>query len=308
MPGLGGRQYGDEFRILKKYTVSVLKKFGFVERGVMEKRIQDEAVELVKYVKSKNGQAFDMEPILHMSALNIIYNLMFGQRFDMDDKTGRYLSDGVIYYLKSLHPVFDLFPILRFLPMLRDLLENIDSRSKKWKEFFDTKVDECLKDTSGRENFVQEFAQEAGDYFDKTELYFIIKDLINGGTDTSATQLLWALILIGNNPAVQEHLHREIDMVVPGERLPMLEDKPKLPYLEATLFEVMRLKPIVPLAVPHTALRDTEAGGYFIPANTQVTFDYICLFHFFGYNYLFGNLYIVIYYSHYHCDSLSANV
>jgi len=205
-----------------------------------------------------------------MSALNIIYNLMFGERFDAGDKTGEYLSEGVIYCLKSLHPTFDLFPIVRFLPMFRELLRDIDSRSKKWKAFFDGKVDECLKDTDGKENFVRAFAEEAGENFDKTELYFIMKDLLIGGTDTSATQLLWALILIGNNSSVQERLHKEIDLAVPKDRLPAISDKPKLAYLEATVFEVMRLKPIVPLALPHTTMCDTEAGGFFIPAKTQV--------------------------------------
>jgi len=48
---LGGRQYGDEFRIIKKFTTAILKKFGFGERAVMENIILDESNELIKYIR-----------------------------------------------------------------------------------------------------------------------------------------------------------------------------------------------------------------------------------------------------------------
>jgi len=43
-----------------------------------------------------------------------------------------------------------------------------------------------------------------------------------------------------------------------------------LPYVEATILEVMRHKTLIPLALPHRTMTDTEVGGYFIPEDTMV--------------------------------------
>lgn len=36
----------------------------------------------------------------------------------------------------------------------------------------------------------------------------------------------------------------------------------RLPYVEATIAEISRINPIAPITVPHTAIKDTELGGY----------------------------------------------
>ena len=45
----------------------------------------------------------------------------------------------------------------------------------------------------------------------------------------------------------------------------------RLPYVEATILELLRYKTIVPLAVTHSTLKDAEVGGYFIPKGTAVS-------------------------------------
>jgi len=44
----------------------------------------------------------------------------------------------------------------------------------------------------------------------------------------------------------------------------------RLPYVEATILEVLRYKTLAPLAITHCTLNDTEVGGYFVPAETTV--------------------------------------
>ena len=71
-------------------------------------------------------------------------------------------------------------------------------------------------------------------------------------------KLLWCTLLIANNPIIQERLQQELDSVVPRDRLPSVNDK--LPYHEATILEVMRLKTTIPLSLSHTTIRDTEVA------------------------------------------------
>jgi len=50
----------------------------------------------------------------------------------------------------------------------------------------------------------------------------------------------------------------------------------RLPFVEATILEILRYKTVVPLAMLHRALKDTEVGGFFIPEGTAVSLMLIC--------------------------------
>jgi len=61
-----------------------------------------------------------------------------------------------------------------------------------------------------------------------------------------------------------------VTAVVPADRFPALSDK--LPYVDATMLEIMGLKTVLPLSFAHRTVCDTSFGGFFIPANTQVAY------------------------------------
>ena len=189
---------------------------------------------------------------------------MLGKRFEFNDKVGRFLSDGLLTYMNSFHPTLDLFPISRFLPKLKKIIEEVKKISYEWKKYFDQQVKECLENSSNEDNFIQGFKKLSGKSFDPTEPYFIMKDFLLGGTN----QTMWVIILLCNNPSIQKRLQKEVDSVVQKDRLPSLSDK--IPYLEAIINEVMRVKTVAPLSLPHRTLCDTQVGGFSIPVDTQV--------------------------------------
>lgn len=43
-----------------------------------------------------------------------------------------------------------------------------------------------------------------------------------------------------------------------------------MPYTEATLREIMRFETLVPMSVPHRAMKDTTLGGFYVPKDTIV--------------------------------------
>jgi cytochrome P450 len=57
----------------------------------------------------------------------------------------------------------------------------------------------------------------------------------------------------------------------PHHRQPSLDDSLRLPYIEATTLEVMRIETLAPLGVPRRTIRDSEVDGFLIPKNTMVT-------------------------------------
>jgi cytochrome P450/NAD(P)-dependent dehydrogenase (short-subunit alcohol dehydrogenase family) len=62
------------------------------------------------------------------------------------------------------------------------------------------------------------------------------------GHETSANVLTWTTYLVSSHPEVLERLREEADRVI-GDRLPTIDDVPKLEYATAVLRESMRLYP-----------------------------------------------------------------
>jgi len=75
------------------------------------------------------------------------------------------------------------------------------------------------------ESFVHYFIEAHGPDYDKEQLLFTIRDLIQAGMDTTANAIRWAIVLLTNHVSTQERLHAEIDSVVGNDRLPTLDDR-----------------------------------------------------------------------------------
>jgi cytochrome P450 len=72
------------------------------------------------------------------------------------------------------------------------------------------------------------------------------------------------------HPEVQRKAHEELDSVIGRGRLPDLEDKQNLPYIDAIYKEVSRLHPPFPLGVPHAVIADDEYRGMRIPKDSAL--------------------------------------
>ncbi|KAG7226175.1 hypothetical protein INR49_014270 [Caranx melampygus] len=97
-----------------------------------------------------------------------------------------------------------------------------------------------------------------------------VSDLIGAGLDTVSTALHWLVLLLAKHPEIQTKLHELIDKVVGPERLPSVEDRSNLAYLDAFIYETMRFTSFVPVTIPHSTTSDVTVDGLNIPKNTVV--------------------------------------
>ncbi|KAF8607123.1 cytochrome P450 [Ceratobasidium sp. AG-I] len=94
--------------------------------------------------------------------------------------------------------------------------------------------------------------------------------IYSAGTDTLINALLSFLLAMIMFPEVQAKAQQEIDSVISQDRLPTVEDRSRLPYIENLASEVLRWQPPAPLAIPHTCDKEDEYRGYRIPKGSIV--------------------------------------
>lgn len=105
------------------------------------------------------------------------------------------------------------------------------------------------------------------------ELVALCSEVMNAGTDTSATALEWALLHLVLDQNMQERVYAEIVEQVGKEGRDVNEaDVEKLSYLGAVVKETLRRHPPSHFVLSHAATDDTELGGYLVPKDANVEF------------------------------------
>ncbi|KAJ3745686.1 cytochrome P450 [Lentinula detonsa] len=69
-------------------------------------------------------------------------------------------------------------------------------------------------------------------------------------------------------PEAQRLAQEEIDRVVGPHRLPTFNDYEHLPYIRATIKEILRWRGVSPIGLPHRLSQDDYYEGFFIPRDT----------------------------------------
>jgi cytochrome P450 len=92
--------------------------------------------------------------------------------------------------------------------------------------------------------------------------------LFLAGHETTANALAWSWYLLARNPHAEAALHAELDTVL-GDRLPTIDDLPRLTYTRAVLAEAMRLYPPAWI-IGRRSVAEVEIGDYSVPAGSLV--------------------------------------
>jgi cytochrome P450 len=106
---------------------------------------------------------------------------------------------------------------------------------------------------------------EQGNGMTDGELRDELMTLLVAGHETTATMLCWAFDMILGDARVRARLLAELDGARAAESDPDFGAIARLPYLDATIKEVLRLRPVIP-AVGRRTKAPLSIGGYDIPA------------------------------------------
>ena len=104
---------------------------------------------------------------------------------------------------------------------------------------------------------------------DITDVISMASSNINAGSDTTAISLRAVIYHLLKNGQCQAKLVDEIDSVMSAESssaIVTLDQSKKMPYLQACMYEALRLHPAVGMSLPRTTPSSgISIGSHFIP-------------------------------------------
>ncbi|XP_006629247.2 cytochrome P450 17A2 [Lepisosteus oculatus] len=262
----------------------------FVASGEGSSKLQgivcEEASILCSILSAKAGEPLDPGPVLTRAVTNVVCTLVFSSKYHPEDaefNTVMEYNNGIVHTIARGNLV-DIFPWLKIFPNrdLKQLKECIQVRDK----LLTNKLEEHKKsyspdDTRDLMDVLLKGRNGPGAESGITDDHVLMTaaEAFGAGVETTSTTLLWALAFLIHYPEVQKKIHQEIDEKIGHDRTPNLSDRGQLPYLESTLSEVLRIRPVAPLLIPHVALQDTSIGEHFIPKDTRVVVNMWSIHH-----------------------------
>ncbi|XP_072021871.1 cytochrome P450 2J2-like [Amphiura filiformis] len=275
---------GNGWKSHRRATLRALRNFGMGKRS-LENKINEEARCLARSFEDENGHPFNPQPTVQNAVANVICSISLGSRYDYDDPEFRSLLDYIKVFMseRSGPSLLSVFPKLWFTPFYKSLRK----QSVKCISFLRGVVEQhkATFDSNDIRDIIDVHLQgndEEGGSDEKLPQSLIWRglfDLFAAGTDTTSNTMLWGILLLTQYPRVQEKVQQEIDDVIGRERPPTLPDRLHLPYVDATLMEIQRFRPVACFVPPRAASVDTELLGYSIQKGTNVWINLYAVLH-----------------------------
>lgn len=281
---------GQKWVDVRRYTKKILNEFGYSKVKIMDESLNDSANQLVDCIKtelldSSDNTVFIDHHMFSVHVLNIIWNLAGGYKFNPNDPDllrNMECVDKFSSVLGHKNP-YNLFPFLKtWLPSYAEHLKI----HNEIHEFTESLVNDARERRSQRpdsepisfiEVFLDKIDENAGDpdsVYTHEQLLIIIEDLFLGGLETTGTLLAWSMFFLVFKPDVQAKLRKVIlDKMENRTNFLTPKELKAIPYLKATILEIIRLGNIVPMPAPRSTTRDVQIGDYIIPKGAVLFYN-----------------------------------
>uniref|UniRef100_A0AAY5KRD5 Steroid 21-hydroxylase n=2 Tax=Esox lucius TaxID=8010 RepID=A0AAY5KRD5_ESOLU len=272
--------------------------------GEGSSRLQDIVLEAVEALccdlQASRGQAVDPGPPLMRAVTNVVCTLVFSSTYQPGDPeltSVMEYNDGIVQTIAN-GGLVDIYPWLRFFPnqtltRLRDCINIRDTLLNKKLEEHKVSLsvgeprdllDALLQGQTGDKQTRGSGVRGQGSRLEEEgicedHVLMTAAEAFGAGVETTSTTLLWVLAFLLHHPQVQGRVQRELDEVVGCGRSPNVSDRAHLPYLDSVINEVMRIRPVSPVLIPHIALTTSSIGGHSVRKGTRVLVNMWAIHH-----------------------------
>nr|AUZ98413.1 ent-kaurene oxidase [Trachyspermum ammi] len=167
----------------------------------------------------------------------------------------------------------DFFPYLKWIPnrSFENKIERMDIRRMAVMKSLVQRARKQSASTEGIQSYLN-YLESEGETLSERQILMLLWEVIIETSDTTVVATEWAIYELAKDFRRQERLYEEINRVCGSDKI--TEEKlPQLPYLYAIFQETLRFHspaPVVPLRYAH---EDTQLGGYFIPAGSEIAIN-----------------------------------
>ncbi|TFK48755.1 cytochrome P450 [Heliocybe sulcata] len=273
---IGLHRFGDEHRAMRKLAHSFMGTRAIAER--FAPFVEQETARFLKMLLRKPD---DFAGLIRRTAGAIILRVTYGYSpWESGDPLVELVDKVMLHFSIMTAPkafLVDIFPILKYIPAwfpgarFKRLAAEYAPGFVAVAEVPMTYVKEQMSEGTAGPSFVSGFLED-GDLTPEKE--DVVKcaagSMYAGGADTTVSSVMTFFLAMTLYPDAQKKAQDEIDALIGSDRLPVLKDRDRLPYVNALVKEVYRWHPIAPLGLPHTLSQDDVHDGYFIPKGTIV--------------------------------------
>ncbi|KAM8782441.1 steroid 17-alpha-hydroxylase/17,20 lyase [Rhynchonycteris naso] len=291
--GVAFADYGAAWQLHRKLVLATFTLFKDGNQK-LENILCQEISSFCDFLATQNGQSIDLSLPLFLAVTNIICFICFNTSYKNEHpilKTIQRYNEGIMNSLGK-NSMLDVFPMLKIFPnkTLETMRNSVKIRNdmlneiyEKYKKNFSSDsvtnlMDILLQAKMNTSNNNTGSDQDSKLLSDR-HILATIGDIFGAGLETTTSVVKWTVAFLLHNPQLQKKIQAEIDQNVGFSRTPTISDRNHLVLLEATIREVLRIRPVAPMLIPHQAIVDSSIGEFTIDKGTHIVVNLWALHH-----------------------------
>ncbi|XP_054723382.1 cytochrome P450 2B4-like [Uloborus diversus] len=275
----GGLPYlnGEPWKVMRKFFVQTFKEYGLtVQKEATAGSLYDHLNSTVETLRTSSDASIGVIEFFTERIMNIMHGLVLNNDALTKEDYREFIKHYVTLF-ENMSPIDNLmtgfFAKRIIIPLRPAYTKSVAGMETLTYRMIDRR--ESTFDPSNVRDIIDYFLTErnerrskgdpTAEHFTRKVLMATLLQIMGDGV-LGVTHLIATFVyLTASYPEEQEKVYKELIDVIGHNRQPALEDKSKLPYTNAFIYEVLRMSNIFPIFPSLECTKDTTINGYRIP-------------------------------------------
>ncbi|KAJ6845793.1 cytochrome P450 71A1-like isoform X1 [Iris pallida] len=277
--------YGEHWRNLRK--IFILELLSNRKLPFFRSSRQSEVDQMIDSIRTRPDRdtPVNISDLMVRLSSSIVCRVVFGYK-----SKGKYGErSGFHDLLEEGNALFDTVFLADYFPRFGWIIDwftgarlRLERNARQLDKFYNQVIEEhkiraaAAEKTGGGQDLHDEdfvdvmlrLGKEEGSTITTDHIKGAIMDVLVGGTDTSASTVIWGMAELARNPRVMKKAQEELWSVVGDKGKVEESDLSQLEYLKLVVYETMRLHQQSP--IPRESMEQCKVDGYDIPKGTLV--------------------------------------